>query len=454
MAYRGRNTVIMDSIHGLTEVDPRLWRVLDTAELQRLRWIRQTGLAFLVYPGAEHSRFTHAVGTYGVARRLFRQLRTRSTHSGMFSPSQLDDELEQAFVTAALCHDLGHTAFSHVLEQLLLPKDLRTHEDCTFYLLKNGTVAKEIKNIECDLEQVEQLLQGIHWNNGLCKLLSGHIDVDRWDYLMRDSTAAGVVYGNYDLDWLINALSLHADSEGRPRLVLEAYRGLVPLRHFLAARRSMYQQVYWHTTVRGAERLLRAVFERAFDPARPAKYKEPTDADIPVCLRHVLKGERPTLGEFLETDDTAVLNALKYWAYRGRDPILGYLSRCLLMRRLFKEVRLPEIDDLSQFKEQVQSAVLDALSRQISADLPKIDADDREALGYFVLNDTCEFKSHSQLEGILFDTGDGKPKALDELSKRPEYEMTQALGPFTRTRMFVPADVIRTVEIALEKEKP
>jgi hypothetical protein len=142
MAKAAANRLIMDAMHGLTEVDPRFWRVIDTREVQRLRWIRQTGLAYLVYPGAEHSRFAHAIGTYGVARRIFDHLQRETTHTGVFSPSELDADLELAFTTAALCHDLGHTAFSHVLETLLLPKDFRTHEDCTLALLSTTVVDK------------------------------------------------------------------------------------------------------------------------------------------------------------------------------------------------------------------------------------------------------------------------------------------------------------------------
>ena len=252
MPFAGANRVIMDSMHGLTEVDPRFWRVVDAPEVQRLRWIRQTGLAYLVYPGAEHSRFAHAIGAYSVSRRVFNHLRHEISYRGTLSPSQLDGDLELAFTTAALCHDLGHTAFSHVLETLLLPKDFKSHEDCTLELLREGRVGEEVNKL-CDLEQVLQLLAGTHWNDGLCKLLSGNIDVDRWDYVMRDAAAAGLVYGNYDLDWLIRSLSLHPDSGRRPRLLVEAHRGLVALEHFLSARRSMYQQVYYHTTVRGAE---------------------------------------------------------------------------------------------------------------------------------------------------------------------------------------------------------
>lgn len=209
MPLAAANRIVMDAIHGLTLVDPSFWRVVDTPEVQRLRWIRQTGLAHLVYPGLEHSRFAHAIGAYGVSRRVFAQLRDATTSTGLLGPSDLDPELELAFTTAALCHDLGHTAFSHVLETLLLPKGFRSHEDCTLELLRRGgKVGKAIEN-RCDLVQVIDLLKSAHWNDGLCKLLSGQADVDRWDYVMRDAAAAGVVYGRYDLDWLILSLSLY-----------------------------------------------------------------------------------------------------------------------------------------------------------------------------------------------------------------------------------------------------
>ena len=355
MPKAAANRLIMDAMHGLTEVDPRFWRVIDTREVQRLRWIRQTGLAYLVYPGAEHSRFAHAIGTYGVARRIFGHLQRETIYTGAFSPSQLDPDLELAFTTAALCHDLGHTAFSHVLETLLLPKDFRTHEDCTLALLREGQVGEQIKKIGCDLEQVVDLLTGTHWNDGLCKLLSGTIDVDRWDYLMRDAAAAGVVYGNYDLDWMIHSLNLHADSERRPRLLIEAHRGLVAVEHFLGARRTMYQQVYYHPTVRGAERLLRAVFERAKDPARPDEYKGGTGSGIPECLHGVLRGEGPSLTEFIDIDDTVIMGALKRWSRSATDPVLRYLAKCLVERRLFKEIRF-ETPDIDTILEKVRTS--------------------------------------------------------------------------------------------------
>jgi len=447
MPLAATNRVIMDAMHGLTEVDPRFWRIVDASEVQRLRWIRQTGLAYLVYPGTEHSRFAHAIGSYSVSRRIFNHLRHETTYTGTLSPSLLDGDLELAFTTAALCHDLGHTAFSHVLETLLLPKDFRSHEDCTLELLREGQVGKEVGKL-CDFDQVTQLLGGTHWNDGLCKLLSGHIDVDRWDYVMRDAAAAGLVYGNYDLDWLIHSMSLQPDSERRPRLLIEAHRGLVAMEHFLAARRSMYQQVYYHTTVRGAERLLRAIFERACDPARLESYQQDATKGVPECLHRMLRGERPTLGDFIDTDDTVIVAALKQWSRFSADPVLKFLAKSLIERHLFKEIRF-ENAQIDAVRQKTRSAVSEALARQTASDLPVIDAKDEQALDYFVLIDTCTIKSHGTFDGILFDSGGGNPKTFEELQSRPEYDIASAQRPFTRTRIFVPPDVLGSVKSAL-----
>lgn len=451
MPLAAANRLIMDAMHGLTEVDPRFWRVIDTREVQRLRWIRQTGLAYLVYPGAEHSRFAHAIGTYGVARRIFQHLQRETHYTGNFSPSQLDGDLELAFTTAALCHDLGHTAFSHVLETILLPKDFRTHEDCTLALLRDREVGEQIRKIGCDLEQVLQLLTGAHWIDGLCRLLSGTIDVDRWDYLMRDAAAAGVVYGNYDLDWIIHSLSLYPDLERRPRLLVEAHRGLVAVEHFFAARKSMYQQVYYHPTVRGAERLLRAVFERACDYTRPETYRSDVENGIPSCLHGVLCGSPPSLDDFVDIDDTVIIAALKCWSRSATDPVLRYLATCLVERRLFKEIRFASAD-FDTVRASIRNAVQEATTRQSASDLPVIGPNDEKALDYFVLVDECEFKVQNRFDGLLFDCGDAHPKSFDEIQSRPEHDIVSG-GGFTRTKIFVPSEIADSVRTALRDEE-
>ena len=345
-------------------------------------------------------------------------------------------------------HDLGHTAFSHVLETLLLPKDFRTHEDCTLALLREREVGEQITKIECDLEQVLQLLTGAHWIDGLCRLLSGTIDVDRWDYLMRDAAAAGVVYGNYDLDWIIHSLSLFPDTEHRPRLLVEAHRGLVAVEHFLGARKSMYQQVYYHPTVRGAERLLRAVFERACDPARPEKYKSDVENGIPTCLHAVLHGSPPSLDDFVDIDDTVIISALKCWSRSATDPVLRYLARCLVERRLFKEIRFTAAD--ADTIGRALRAVQEALTRQSASDLPTIEGNDEQAFDYFVLVDECEFKVQSRFDGLLFDCGEAGPQSFDEIQRRPEHDIVSGKG-FKRTKVFVPSELAGSVRTALRE---
>jgi HD superfamily phosphohydrolase len=447
-----QNRVVMDAIHGLVEVvDQRFWRVIDSPEIQRLRWIRQTGLAFLVYPGAEHSRFAHVLGAYGIARRAFRHLRSQLSYSNLFSPSKLDDDLELAFTTAALCHDLGHTAFSHVLEPLLLPENLPSHEDCTLALLREGEVGRRIKTVVCDLEQVIDLLGLTHWHDILCKLISGPVDVDRWDYLLRDASGAGVVYGRYDLDRLIHSLDMYLGSERRPRLMIEAHRGLVALRHFLFARRSMYEQVYWHATVRGAERLLRAVIERACDPSRLRGYRLNSLADVPRSLHSVLRGKKPSIGEFLETDDATIIVALKQWRRASKDPLLAYLAGCFLDRNLFKEIHY----DAAHFDARpvARDAVKRSLATCSSGTLAALGRLDETTLDYLVLVDTCDFKTHDDFEGVLFDTGEAKLKTIDDLSGRPEYDIVSGLGPFSRNRLYVPAEVSEAVQTAVSEEE-
>jgi HD superfamily phosphohydrolase len=449
MPLPGRNRVIMDSVHGLTEFDQSFRRILDTRELQRLRWIRQTGLVFLVYPGAEHSRFSHALGAYGIAKRVLYHIRSVAA-LGTFSPSELDENLEKAFLIAALCHDLGHTPFSHVLEQLLLPQGMRSHEDCTLAILKDTTcqIGRVIRNVGCDLDQVIGLLDGVHWNDGLCKLLSGSADVDRWDYLLRDAAASGLIYGSYDLDWMIHSIYLLRDAERKPRLVIEAPKGFVALKHFLAARRSMYQQVYWYDTVRGAERLLRAIFERASDPQKPSRFKAAVDADIPSCLKGVISAQPLTMEEFLETDDTAVISFVKYWAFRGTDPLLKYLSRCLLERRLFKAVASADEHHI----DIIRAAVKDALTRQRLSQLSELAGTDLdEAVDYLVLTDSCRFNPDVRMNGILFDLGQHEPVPFEQLDPQFQEEILSGLGAFQQSRIFVPSEVAESVQNVIDK---
>jgi hypothetical protein len=162
----------------------------------------------------------------------------------------------------------------------------------------------------------------------------------------------------------------------------------------------------------------------------------------------MLKGRRPTLGEFIDTDDTVIIAALKCWSRSPADPVLQYLAKALLERRLFKEIRF-ENAQTETIRMSAQSAVKEALARQTASDLPTIDAEDKQALDYFVLVDTCAFKTFGHFDGILFDAGGATPKTFDELRSQPEYDLGQR--KFDRTRIFVPSDVVGSVKAALRE---
>jgi HD superfamily phosphohydrolase len=388
---------------------------------------------------------------------------------GTAAPSEFDENLERAFLAAALCHDIGHTAYSHALETVLLPAKtasenngtvptVRNHEDCTLLLLQADLeLTRRIREV-CDADQVLQFLKGDHWVDGLCKLLSGPIDVDRADYLLRDTRAAGLVYGLHDLDWMIRSVFLWPDQNRRLRLVFDSARGLVALRHFLAARRSMYQQVYWHRTVRGAEQVIRAMFERAITIG--SGLGDTMEGAIPWGLKTLLRegrhGKRPTIEEFLATDDVAVLAIIKLWARSSEDSLLRYLAQRFLQRRLPKEVQLPkEIhwwsgDIPSDTIATVRGAVRDALRRRAIPDLPPLAEDQlEEALDYFVLGDRCEFKEEIELEGLLFSAGGDAPIGLNALGDRPEREIGHGASGFRVARLYVPEELKGTVQAAL-----
>jgi HD superfamily phosphohydrolase len=223
--YKIKNTVIRDNIEGnrLIETDRAIREIVDTPQFQRLRNIRQTGLSSFVFPSAEHSRFVHSLGVYATAMEIYEQLRRKSENLDLQLPGLKFDEATRIdFCIAALCHDLGHSAFSHVLETVLLPDGMKSHEECTLAILSSNSEIKTVIDRVADRRSVLNLLRNpaTHPNLALRDLISSTFDVDRCDYVLRDSAMAGVEYGKYDLKWLIHAIGIETNPLGQPVLLL------------------------------------------------------------------------------------------------------------------------------------------------------------------------------------------------------------------------------------------
>ena len=228
--------VVRDPLWNNIRLEPDALAVIDTPAFQRLRYVRQLGHAFLVYPGATHTRFEHALGAYHLACRV-----------------TTDREIR----LAALLHDIGHYPFSHALEEAGLP----SHESLAARHLRSGPLAAALEDLHVEPDTLVALIQG-HSASPLAGLVSGSLDVDKLDYLSRDAKMCGVPYGVIDVDRLLTSLELNPDG-----VTLHA-KGMAALESLLFAKYQMYRNVYWHHAVRSATAMFKRLVRRAIAAGR------------------------------------------------------------------------------------------------------------------------------------------------------------------------------------------
>lgn len=299
-----------------------MMRLIDTPEFQRLRRIKQLGLGLYTYQGAEHSRFTHSLGAFHLMSRVLDRLGEKYQVAGA------DRAAARA---AALLHDVGHGSFSHVMEKVLGFH----HEKWTVeVVLSEATeIGQLLRSYSPDLPaKVAAIIEGKFEPAALAQLVSSQLDVDRMDYLLRDSLMTGAKYGIYDLEWIINALAIDEENDR----IYVAARGLYAVEEYLQARYYMFRQVYFHRTLRSAEAVLRSILRRALkllETGQPVWYAPDT------AFEKVLRRNSLTITEHLEVDDSDVLFHIKQWQ-RSTDEILADLSRRFTGRRLFKAIDL------------------------------------------------------------------------------------------------------------------
>ncbi len=326
--------IYRDSVHNIIRVNTDsaegrlVVSLIDTPEFQRLRRIRQLGLAYFAYQAAEHSRFTHSLGAFHLAARMVAKLRLGY---------DIPDEAQTAVRVAALLHDIGHGPFSHVIESIL---DFH-HEQFTIeaVLSQETAIGRLLRGFSPNLaENVASIIRGDSKHRALAQLVSSQLDVDRMDYLLRDSLMTGAKYGIFDLEWIIKSIEINETDD---HLYVSA-PGIYAVEDYLQARYYMYRQVYFHRTLRSAEAVLRVLMARAlylFKNGDQVWQAGETPMD------KILAGEKLVLKEHLELDDTDVMFSIKRWQHAA-DPILSNLAKRFLNRRLFKafDLDMPETD--------------------------------------------------------------------------------------------------------------
>jgi HD superfamily phosphohydrolase len=284
--------------------------------MQRLRRIKQTGLLHLVYPGSVHSRFHHALGVNYLMNKAIETFRTKGHH--------ITQEEAEAASIVALLHDIGHGPFSHSLEYTIVNTHHEKISACFFDDLN--------RHYNNRLKMAKAIFDNQYPKKFLHQLISGQVDVDRMDYLKRDSFFTGVSEGIIAADRIINMFELHND-----KLVVEE-KGMYSVENFLIARRLMYWQVYLHKTVIVADFLLTNILRRAKE-----LYAAQTEltASPPLlfflknrCSDNDFNNNPAILQHFSELDDFDVFAAIKQWRHHP-DKILSYLSDCLVNRHLF-----------------------------------------------------------------------------------------------------------------------
>ena len=338
--------IYRDSVHNIVRVDTAdrvgslIARLIDTSEFQRLRRIRQLGLAHFAYQAAEHSRFTHSLGAYHLATRILDRLRTKYS---------IADEDRTAVRVAALVHDVGHGPFSHVVESIL-----GFHHEAfsvEAVLSSETEIGQTISKFSPTLAaQIADIIRGQFRPVALGQLVSSELDVDRMDYLLRDSLMTGVKYGVFDLEWVIKSLEI---DEANDRLYVSA-PGIYAVEDYLQARYYMYRQVYFHRTLRSAEAVLHSLLRRALEMfAKGEQLWFATGTPI----EKVLRGEKLSLSEHLSLDDSDVFFHIKQWC-SADDKILADLSDRFLNRRLFKAFDLDMPDnERDDFIRKVRACV-------------------------------------------------------------------------------------------------
>ncbi len=370
---------IFDPIHGFIKISPEAIKIVDSKEFQRLRYIKQLGLAYLVYPGANHSRFEHSLGAYHLCKEILER-------NGIYGYPELE--------LAALLHDIGHGPFSHLIEEI--PEAKWTHEEEGRKIVLESSLKDLISDLGASPKRVSELICG---NGKYGSLISGDVDVDRMDYIARDAHYTGVGI-TLDLERLLETIIL------RDGGVMISSGGMIPAEEFLISRFFMYPKVYLHHTVRSAELMMRN------------------------AIRNYLQ-EGGNVQELVRLDDTHFLS--KFLALKG---ISGDLVRDIYWRRLFKrayEARRDEIrEDVLREIEKNYSTIY-KIEEEIAEELGV----KRE----LVCIDVPEPHMTKAIRVMIYEPREGRVVNLDEISTVAQ-TLYVAQYDYWKLRVYVPKGIV------------
>jgi uncharacterized protein len=371
--------IINDPVHSFITInDDLIMQIISHPYYQRLRRIKQMAMAYLVYPGAMHTRFQHSLGAYHLMCLALEELKQKG--------NEITTEEEQGAKIAILLHDIGHGPFSHALEETLVNVK---HEQISLLIMQALN-----KEFDGKLQTAIDIFLGNNSKPFLHQLVSSQLDVDRLDYLARDSFFTGVSEGVIGYDRIIKMLTVHNN-----QLAVEE-KGIHSIEKFLIARRLMYWQVYLHKTVLSSEKLLVKILQRAKDIVRNGGevFSSPS---FQFFLKNNFtiqdfENNEQCLKLFITLDDYDLLGAIKVWCTHN-DMVLRSLSRRLVNRNLLKTIFMNEQDD----------ALIEKIKQETKI---KFNLSD-EQVNYFIVNDSTSnmaYNVNDENINIVFKNGDVK----------------------------------------------
>lgn len=374
--------VLKDPVHSYIHINYEVvWNCLDSKEFQRLRRIRQLGGDFQVYPTAEHSRFSHSLGVYEIVRRMVTEIKSLSM--------ELSEYDKICVMLAGLLHDVGHGPFSHAFEHITN----HSHEDYTAKIILGETELNQVlTEVSPRLpEDIVSIIEHNHPNDILNQIISGQLDADRMDYLLRDSYFSATSYGQFDLERILRTMRVRKIDENKKALVVK-YTGIHSVEDYIMARYQMYWQVYYHPVARSYEAVFIQLFNRLKDIFKDNKeYFSDMKVLIPFLEKNVV-----SVGEYFKLDENSLLYCCSLIQDKD-DEIAADLARRLQNRRLFEYVDYSE-ENLAQIKNMLKEQNLDEK--------------------YYLRVENVEASVYSPYKGrkILIEQLDGKIVALEKAS--------------------------------------
>ncbi|WP_281627224.1 HD domain-containing protein [Traorella massiliensis] len=323
--------VMRDPVHGYIHVEYQvIWDCINAREFQRLRRIHQLGGTYMVYHTAEHSRFAHSLGVYEITRRMVNEV------SGL---KELSEEDKVTVMCAALLHDVGHGPFSHAFEAITPT----SHETYTRRIILEDTqIHRILSNVSNDFpNKVASIIDYSHPNDLLNQIVSGQLDADRMDYLLRDAYFTGTSYGNFDLERILRTMRVKES-----KIVMKE-SGIHTVEDYIMARYHMYWQGYFHPVTRSYEAILHSIFKRLKDLYE----RDPFKLDHIRMFQPFLK-QQDTVEDHFKMDESAALYGFTLLS-ESDDPIAADLARRLLNRDLFEYETISDESDLERIKKRV-----------------------------------------------------------------------------------------------------